>query len=260
MNDSDWLATATGIPVLNASQRDAVRYQVVRARFMSDRHDTTLDATVEVLVALRDHDWAREEIRSLARLVDSLIHVPFGEGAHLFPAADALVRGGMLPLAEELVLSVQAGAHLAVKFEDENATLKEELEQRLLLGPAKKYLVRAAELDPPERRAVGEELGRCLCMAALALSIVTERNYDDFAGEWNALVERESWDYQNHFAIRNNKIALLRAVQPFVTRLESYLEPLGRLPLDEETEDRRKAIAGRVDEWSREVQRLRRGM
>ncbi|HEU5026960.1 MAG TPA: hypothetical protein VFV01_18730 [Spirillospora sp.] len=258
--DSDWLAGAGEIPAPDSWQRDLLKYHRTRARSASSKYDTSLEDVAKVLVESPAHDWRREEVQRLAGLLNSLVHVTFGEAAHLFPVVDVLARGGVLDLADEIILSVQAGTHLATRFQEEDATLKEEVEKRLLLEPAEKYLARAGELPEGVREAVGEEVGRCVAVAGLGIGMVVERQGGDLAEQWNALVDREAWDYQNRYAIRNSKIALMREFQAILQRLPAYLGLLRRLPLDEAAEEQRRLLASSHEKWSSEVERVRSGM
>jgi hypothetical protein len=256
--DASWLAAAT-LPAAGP-QADAVRYYQARARLVAaEPNGSTVDvgtALVSMCRQLPRPDWVERERTWLVELLLDLVHCPFGEAAGLVPVIAVLLAGGVLELAEQLVLAVQAGAHAAAGT-GAAGELRADVEQRLFFDPARTYLARRSELPADLADSVGAELARCVTAGGIAMAEVAARGNDAFSAEWARLVEREQWDTQNRRAIIARERALLDRVDAHTTRCRRYLKALDGLPLTEAQREWRAAVSADIRSWSAEISRLR---
>jgi hypothetical protein len=260
LHDRDWLATAA-VAAANPAQTNASRYFATRSRVLSDAHPDTLDDLGNMLVKLAQmsppYDWVTREKTWLTELLLDLVHTDFGDAAWTSSVIATLVGGGILDLAEELVLGMQAGAHVAMKLNGEEAEISADAEQRLVFAHVDKYRLRRGELNEVQQEIVDDEVAHCAVAASLAFVATTERAVDAFQLVWGQLVDRERWDYQNRAYIIGQERRALNSLAPYVDRCRRYLAMMDGLKLSETGRARRDQMVSSVNLWASEIARLR---
>ncbi|MFN8152645.1 MAG: hypothetical protein U0R24_16175 [Solirubrobacterales bacterium] len=151
----------------------------------------------------------------------------------------------------------QAGAHVAFKLQQDGEEISEESEREMLFAPAERWHAEKGDLPDELKRIVDEDVGRCLGIGLVSIFIVTSRRMDVFGSQWDALVQRERWDTQNRYAILRMESDLLDDIEAYVDRCRRHLARVARFPRPDKTEEVRRDIASDVDNWSRNLARLR---
>jgi hypothetical protein len=258
-NDYGWLADASP-HAEGKAQSDAVRYFRTRARVLSIKYKETLKDVAELLVALwpSHPDWVEREKTWMSELLIDLVHVDFGEAIGAVEPIEVLIKGNILGLAERLVLSAQAGAHLTVGLrEARSALVAPEYERQLLFDPVTLFHSRRNELVPKLQEIVAEELAKCLVVSMLAVGSLVESQWVEFGENWDLLVQRERWDHANRYQIINLERALLNDIDPYIARVRHYVTVLKSLPMTEAQQEIRDTIDHSTARWSAESARLR---
>lgn len=260
-NDAAWLAGAA-VHFDNAAQADLMRYFQARARVLDDEGPETFVDLARVLVAIWGRrprpEWITRERDRLVTMLDELVHRTFGAAVALTSVIRVLLDGGVLELPDRLVLSAQAGAHLAAGIEDDDPLGN--TERHLLFEPVNVYLYPGTQLSGPDRKRVGEELARCLVMAAVSVTNYLVRATEGQGEAFNDLVRRRAWDHDNLAAIRTEQWKLLDLMGYAATRMRSYLMALQQLPLADTMSDVPEQVRSRAESLSAQVERLRGGV
>jgi hypothetical protein len=260
IHDKQWLAGAT-LRAANNAQAEALRYFVTRARVVADGYRESFDDVARVLIRLWHANprlpWVEREKTWLTELLMDVVHTPFGEASGVLSVVEILVNGNILTLADELILSLQAGAHVACKISDDGGEIALEAEQRLIHAHVRKYWARLAELSESDREVVGDEVARCVVVSAVAFAVSAERAWEEFGRQWDQLVQRERWDYQNRPAIIGMERHALNVFDTYIARCRAYLKSMEGLPLDENGAEQRDLIISGVGKWATETARLR---
>jgi tetratricopeptide (TPR) repeat protein len=255
--DTTWLALEARLRSANENQAGAERYWRTWARAKTDGGQEDLSDVAATLGELAGRPappaWVCAELRAFAQQLNEGVHVEFGAAVHLAPAIEALLDAGVLDLDQRLVLAAQAGAHIAAAAGGQDGVIAPECERRLLLEVAAEYGGRRAELAG---NYVGGELARCLTVAARAVALAAQSEWETGTKEWNELVNLPSGS-RDPGAVRRAKLRILDALQLWVTRLRDYRAALDGLPRIEAGGDITGALAGLTDEWSAEISRLR---
>ncbi|WP_344077110.1 hypothetical protein [Luedemannella helvata] len=259
-HDHDWLAKGTLRPH-EATQQDALRYFITKARMITDGYDDQIEDVARVLAnlwkATPHPPWLERERTWIAGLLMEVVHTEFGKAAGVAGTIDVLIDGGVLTLKEELVLGIQAGAHVCFRISDDGNEIAEHAEQQLIFERARRFRARQGELTDAERTYVAGETARCVCMAMLAFAISAERAWQAFAEQWDQLVQRERWDHQNRYAIVQLERRALDEFERYIVRCRAYLNALRDFTLDEPLVEQRDLVAARANEWATETARLR---
>lgn len=259
--DTEWLASAPPISAATSVQKDVVLYFEIAARAGLQQYSESLVDMTKKLVEFNQRpsveEWARRELERLVDRFMAWVHVPFGEGAYLASAIDVLMSSSMLTLPQRLILGPQAGAHLAVHFQEERkGTLMPADEKAYFFDSIEMFLADKTQLPDGAREWVGEELTRCLLIAQQALVIVTSEQFDEFASTWDALVARERWDQQNRTTILRQERSILQSMSNMVDRCALYDQQNRRLPLNADQKDHLRDMRHQIDEWKNLIARL----
>lgn len=259
--DTAWLALEARIRSDTYEQICAERYWRTRARTATDGCAEDLSDVAAVLGELAGRPappaWVRAELRSFTRQLDDDVHVDFGAAVNLVPVIETLLDAGVLDLEERLVLAAQAGAHIAAGAVDHDGIIAPEYERRLLLDVAAEYGARPAELTETGREYVGEELARCITVAARTVALAALSDWETATKEWSELVDTAPSGSLVPDAVRKAKLQILDDLQRWVTRLRGYRTTLNGLPGTEASRDVAGTLSNLVDDWSAEITRLR---
>jgi hypothetical protein len=262
IQDREWLSDTTTVQVTNPVQGAALRYFRVRARVLSERHSESFVDVAAVLVDLWKAapprpDWVARERTWLVELLQDVVHSPFGEAFGVAPVIDTLVAGGALDLIDEIILSAQAGAHVAKKLDDDDAEISPDAERRFIHETIRKFRARRSELGALQE-GVAEELGRCVCVAAFSVAAAAERYVNDLFGpQWDAIIDQLNYQPQLRWSMADRQRRLLDQVDAYVARCRAYLQSMDGLPLNETGQKWRSMIVSSVHNWSTESSRLR---
>ncbi len=260
IGDKKWLGN-TALPTGNPVQADAVTYFATKARATTPGTRTTADDVCRLLVKLWNaparHDWVETERTWMVDMLMEGVHTTFGEAAGLADAIEILAGGKVLTLPEEMILMMQAGAHVANRHAKDGSTLPRNIERRLVFGSAQLFLKRRSELPEGLADPIGEEVARCVVIASMSFAMTTDAAVERFAETWKRLVDRERWDSQNYHAIIRAERQALDDVEAYLVRCREYLGLMDSIPLDEEGVKLRGSFRGDVNRWSAETSRLR---
>jgi hypothetical protein len=259
-HDGDWLCEAA-VTASSDEQRQLANLHQTWAGSLSDRTTLTIVDVARLLVALNRADvvpsWASAELKRLIDLLWDAVHVDFGEAVWTAGAIELLVEGRVMNLAQDTVLSVQAGAHLAHALADDGNEISPKAEVDFLFAPVERWKVGKGELPEGLIAFVEEEVARCIGIGAMSWWLVAERNLNEFARNWDALVDRERWDHQNRTAILRAEHELLVEAEGYVERFRRYLARLNQLPVLEGTEESRRKLNAVCGDYERDLARLR---
>lgn len=261
-HDGEWLASAPLISTGSLSQRWRAQFHITFARVLLAEYQETMRDLAVSLVEARKQLGSEKWIESqLDRMVNSLldsIHVPFGDAVHLVPVVTVLLEAGALDVPQRLILSAQAGAHLAVSSRDDGSRrLPPDGEKRFLVQPVDLFLSQRTSMEDGVREMVGEELQKCLAVATSASADVTRAALNEFASEWDALVARERFDVQNRMSILEREKTILNSVTNEVRRTQVLVQHLARLPLDSDGRNFLGGLQNEISQWERDLARLR---
>lgn len=264
IHDGAWMATAPPISTVSPAQEDIARFYVVRARSGQDGYGESMVDVAKELVAINRKasppEWAKQELAALTSMLMDDVHVEFGEAAHLGSVVEILLLGGVLPLREALILGPQAGAHLASKFAADGDTLSPQAEKNFLWDPLEAYLSAGQDIPAGSKECIADEMHRCISLATMCMLEVTEKMVERFSREWNPLVERERWDYQNRSTILRQEQKLLDDIGRWVERCAFYDRQGGRLPCPEEFKETQRSMRRQIDGWKSDLARLKSQM
>lgn len=260
--DPDWLAASAGVRADGADQQADLRYRQTWARARTAGYPETLESVARVLTGLAAAKppprWAAAELARFIESINEAIHTTFGEAVHLGPVIEVLLAAEVLDPRRQLVLAAQAGAHEAVARADSGGSIRPEIEQRLIFDTVRRYLERRPQMSEAEREYVGEELSRCVAMAANAMGKAAEREIDTRMKRWNELVRREQYEPQNRNVILRLQRDVLDEMEAFATRVRAYLNSMRDLPLSEAGQSVQSGLSAVLSQWSAEIGRLRR--
>jgi hypothetical protein len=260
--DTAWLASDPTISMTSTNQEDLARYFVTLARVkLPDTRETMRDVAV-VLTAAKARNpgaaWVARELADMVTALTDLVHVDFGEAAHLVPTITALLDGDVLGFEDNVVLSAQAGAHLAVSMKKNGQRLTAAGEKRFLVDALDRFLREGQQLEPALREGLGKEIERCLVISAYAASDMTGVAATKFGREWDQLVERERYDLQNRTSILRREASVLQTFASEVSRLADFTRHLSKLRLSTEGRQAQSDIEAMIANWQREITRLQR--
>ncbi|GGN18359.1 hypothetical protein FHR83_004103 [Actinoplanes campanulatus] len=260
-NDASWVAATPAIRATGGNQADMVRYFQTRCRILEEHRPETFSDLAEVLSQIWRRDprpeWQARERDWFADLLLDLVHRDFGEAAGLAGVIEILLDGGVLEPRERLILSMQAGGHLAMGLGDDQ-DLRPESEKRFLFDPAYEFLRVRDEFPEPVREALAEELGRCLGVAAFAVGNAMSRAVDNLGDQYNEIVERRSWDRSNDYSLSRIQLELLDHMQTVVDRMRAYQVLLVQFPLDGPMNEIPDMLRGQADALAGQIDMLRR--
>lgn len=260
LHDHDWLAKGT-LRSGDAAQAEALRYYMTKARMVTDGYDDKLDDVARVMVdrwkATPHPPWLERERIWIAELLMEVVHTEFGKAAGVSSAIDVLIDGQVLTLIDELVLGMQAGAHVCARISEDGNEIAEHAEQRLIFARVRKYWARQGELTDAEREFVADETARCVGTAMMAFAASAERAWEEFGTLWDSLVQRERWDHQNRYTIIQLERRAIDEFEPYIARCRAYLKALNSFELDEVRAKQRDLVIKGTGQWATEIARLR---
>jgi hypothetical protein len=240
---------------------EALRYYTTKARTLGDGYKDRLDDVARIIVnrwkTTPRPSWLERERTWIAELLVDVVHTEFGKAVGVVGAIDILVDGQVLTLVEELILVVQAGAHLCVKVSDDGNEIAEHAEQKRIFAPVRKYWARQGELTDAQRTFVGEEIARCVVIAMIAFGTSAEGAWQRFGELWDSLIQRERWDHQNRYTILGLERQALDQFEPYIVRCRAYVKALDGLELDEPQAEQRDLMTRVAGQWAKEIARLR---
>jgi hypothetical protein len=259
--DAAWLGGAA-VHFDNPAQADLMRYFQTLARVLDDERPERLAHLATVLVTIWGRDprpeWIVRERDWMATMLTNFVHRPFGEAAGLRTVIETLLDGDVLELPQRLILAARAGAHLAASLAD-GADLSGRDERRLLFAPACLFLRRRAELPAAVADAIGAELGRCVAVAAVAVTRALTTAVDEIGEQYNELAFRRDWDHAHTVALRARQLRLLDRMTEAVTRLRAYLQVLDGLPVPVDLAGVPRMVGDEADSLAAQVAELRAG-
>ncbi|GIF73796.1 hypothetical protein [Asanoa siamensis] len=259
-NDAAWLAGAS-VHFVNQTQAEIMRFFQTRCRILDENRPDTLADLGQVLVPIWQRsprpEWIARERDWLVELVLDLVHRPFGEAVGLTGVIHILLDGGVLEPGERYILSTQAGAHIAASLGD-GEDIRPEAEQKLLFDPAQRWLRNDGALADPLRERVGEELARCVAIAAVSIAQSQTAVVDRLSDDYNAVVQRRQWDHANIRFLQHRQVTILDELAALAGRLGAYQALLGRLPVPEDLRELAGTVGAQATSLANEVARLRR--
>jgi len=260
--DAEWLASAPLISTGSPSQRWRAQFHITFARVnLAEYQETMRDLAVSLVDArqqLGSEKWIESQLEGMVNALLDSIHVPFGQAVHLVPVVTVFLEAGVLDVPQRLILSAQAGAHLAVSCRDDGSRrLPPDGENRLLVQPVELFLAQRTSMEDGVREMVGDELQRCVAVATSASADVTQAALNEFASEWDALVARERIDVQNRMSILEREKTILNRVSNEVQRTQVLAQHLARLPLDDDGRNMLGGLQSQISQWQRDLARLR---
>lgn len=255
-HDAPWLADAR-IWTIGEGQQDAVLYYRAVARA---RPPQIAAALVTIAGRQPRAAWVRRELTTLTATLNDAVHKPFGDALGVVPMIDGLLAGDVLALADRIVLSVRAAAHIAFSLEERQETITVPTEQRLVFEPVRLFAAREGDLSSDQADAVRRELATCVGGTAACVYAASARAIDRLVGQFNVLQDRKRWDQMSLPSIVASQRQLLASMEHAIARCQAYLRAMEGLPLNDATVTMRESFANDVRGWSAENARARTGL
>jgi hypothetical protein len=259
--DTEWLALATTkVHVEGQDQQAALRFWRTCARASLPDTKETLTDVARLLGGLvkapSPPDWVNVELRRMVKKLDELVHTDFGKAAHLKDPIEALLAAGVLDLADECVLSAQAGAHHSVLLQEGGGCITAADERRLLADAVSRYQRGKAELSEADRELVSAELVRCVTISARSVALVAIKEWDQATDLWNTMSNRER-AAGDPYLYQAERRKLHSTLESWVARLRGYVTMFGALPETDGSREIKGMLTSMISDWSTELTRLR---
>jgi hypothetical protein len=241
-------------------RRGPLAIQRARIRFRDDPEFDQADFARAAIAVYRDQGrqpWFDSEWHRIVEGFRDATFVDFGDamGSAIFWDTVNGQAPELLTLFQRLQLLPQSGAHMSAYFAREGSWLTDDAWAKFFFRPAEELLAANGVFEPAELEHLTDNMAHTMVVATLN-HLDTRRNA--LASLYNEWVERQRWDTEKRFAIRQEMRNLLDTSAECVALLDRVVDRLRRLPLTPPQRDERiSTISGPLNAWRAEIVDLR---
>lgn len=233
--------------------RAAARFKVEQ----SYAHSDLATDLIGVYRSVGQPEWWLEEWKGWVSAIEDALFVDFGEALGPAQFVDTVISSApeLLTTREFIVMAPQAGAHTAVFLAGRKGWLNEKAWAKYFFKPAEQFFAHRSEFEPDHAEFLAGNMTLCIGNAAFRMLGFAR---DDFANEFNEVIDRLRWDADNRLRLLMRREELLRELDTgSLAQLERVVQLMRRLG-SRKREDLTRDIATDVEDWRREIDKLKR--